>query len=337
MKEKIARICWNSRDWKRPSGSEGKSRNDNAYENISGFGHEEWLLDDTKVMQDGYHYSFLQPINTKAKKHVGQVYDIHLFTFNPMHIKEYVGCIKNVECISPEQAHNAYKYYRKCGWLREMKEDVLYVGGKVNDMNADSFMFNIRFKFCDADIKYSNRPIIAGDDPNTKGLYYKLMDKESDFIFERDEEGNVRTLNTDPFWRINQSGEILVDPLHKKLQNAVEKILNKDYVHLYSEKKPSDALGQRIDMKGQQIETGEWHYFEFKTYSAKRSIREALGQILEYVHYPSKRRAKKMFIIGPEEPDENDKQYMKQLREIYNIPIWFRWYSFQENKLYNEI
>lgn len=335
--EKIARICWNTHDWKRPSGSEGKSQADQAYEKIVGFGHEEWLLDDSKIMSDDYHYAFLQPINTKSKKHVGQVYDIHLFTFNPMHLKEYVGYIKNVECISPEQAQAAYKYYKKCGWLREMKKDVIYVGGQVTDMNSDGLMFNIRFKFSDADIQYSNRPMIAESDPNTQGLYYKLMDKKGDFIFEKDEEGNVRTLNTDSFWRTNRLGEILIDPRHKKLQNAVAAILKKDYVHLYLEKELPDSYGQRIDMKGQHIETDEWHYFEFKTYSAKRSIREALGQILEYAHYPSKKRAQKMYIIGPEKPDEKDEQYMRQLREIYHIPIWFRWYSFEENKLYNEI
>ena len=54
---------------------------------------------------------------------------------------------------------------------------------------------------------------------------------------------------------------------------------------------------------------------EVKTMSAKRSIREALGQILEYAHYP----------------------YMKLLRDKYNLPIWFRLYSFFENKLYDGV
>ena len=35
-KEKIARICWNTYGWKRPSGSEGESRQEKSYENISG-------------------------------------------------------------------------------------------------------------------------------------------------------------------------------------------------------------------------------------------------------------------------------------------------------------
>ena len=103
--EKIARICWNTKDWKRPSGTEGKSRGKDAYENIVGFGHEEWLLDDSKIMPDGYHYAFLQPVNTKYRKHEGQIYDIHLITFNTIYRKkEYIGCLHNVECLSDEQA-----------------------------------------------------------------------------------------------------------------------------------------------------------------------------------------------------------------------------------------
>lgn len=34
--DKIARICWNTHDWKRPSGSEGKSQSEESYEKIIG-------------------------------------------------------------------------------------------------------------------------------------------------------------------------------------------------------------------------------------------------------------------------------------------------------------
>ena len=79
--EKIARICWNTHDWKWPSGSEGKSQYGDSYENKIGFGHEEWLLDDSRIYEfDGYHYAFLQPMNVDCGKHIGMEYDIHLFT-----------------------------------------------------------------------------------------------------------------------------------------------------------------------------------------------------------------------------------------------------------------
>lgn len=329
--EKIARICWNTRDWKRPSGSEGKSRSESSYENIIGFGHEEWLLDDTKIMPDGYHYAFLQPMN--AKVHHGNVYDIHLFTISPDRQKVYIGCLHNAVGVSPDESAKVYQHYSKKGWIKEMKEDVTFAGGEVKDFKPQ-FLFNVKFKFAEASINLSNPPIIKSD---SIGHRYNLMDLRHDFDFEKDDEGQLKTLNTDEFWRTNAAGQILIDPLHKKMQNAVQELLKDDYVHLYLED-AEKGIKTRVDMKGQPKEGNDtWHYFEFKTYSAKRCIREALGQILEYTHYPSKTRAQKLFIIGPEKPDEQDIAYMKLLREKYHLPLWYRWYSFEQNKLHEEI
>lgn len=329
--DKIARICWNTHDWKRPSGSEGKSQSDSSYEKIIGFGHEEWLLDDSKIMPDGYHYAFLQPMNVKSGIHVGQTYNIHLFTISPLKQKVYIGCLNNAIGVSAEESKKVYSYYRKEGWLAEMKEDVKYAGGTVKDFKPD-WMFNVKFKFSEANISYSNQPVLKSD---SIGHRYNLMNKVGDFEYVRDEEGNIETLDTSLIYRTTNAGEIVIDPLHKKIQNAVVELLKDQYVHLYLE--TEDSPKQRVDIKGILKGSVEWHYFEVKTYSAKRSIREALGQILEYAHYPASKRASKMFIIGPEKPDEKDREYMKMIRNTYHIPVWFRWYSFEDNKLHEEI
>ncbi len=332
-KEKIARICWNTYDWKRPSGSEGKSHTGTSYEKIVGFGHEEWLLDDTKVLPDGYHYGFLQPMNVKSKKHAGQTYDIHLFSISPYKQKVYIGCLKEAKGISFEESKKVFKYYKEKGWIEEMKQDIQIVDGVVTDLTP-AWMFNVKFKFENAIINYSNPPILKKD---SIGHRYNLMDKTGPFEYELDEEGNEEVLDTSLIWRTNKAGEVLIDPLHKRIQNAVVELLKDQYVHLYLEKGTDGSVKQKIDIKGLLKNSEEWHYFEVKTYSAKRSIREALGQILEYAHYPNNDRAQKMFIIGPEKPDEKDCKYMELIREKYGIPVWFRWYSFEENKLYEGI
>lgn len=333
--EKIARICWNTHEWKRPSGSEGKSRIDSSYEKSVGFGHEEWLLDDTRVMPDGYHYGFLQPMNVASGKHVGEKYDIHLFAINPSKQKVYIGCLHNVIGIDSKESKEVFRYYKEHGWLEEMKEDVRYAGGTVTGFKPE-WMFNVKFKFGEAKINHSNLPIIK---PDTLGHRYNLMDKKGEFQFLTDEEGKIQTLDTSVIIRTTLAGEIIIDPLHKKMQNAIHELLKDDYLHLYMEKgEPSLSSGQKIDMKGIFKDTDEWHYFEIKTSSAKQSIREALGQILEYSHYDHLgTRASRLYIIGPEKPEEKDVAYMKKLREMYHLPLWFRWYSFEENKLYDEI
>lgn len=334
--EKIARLCWNTFDWKRPSGRNGKSQSDSSYETSKGFGHEEWLLDDSRIYKpDGYHYGFLQQLNLKTDRHVGQTYDIHLFTISPLGQKVYVGCLHDAVCISPEESKKIYKYYKEKGWIKSMEEDILYAGGTIADMKPE-WLFNVKFKFSEADLKSSNKPIIAPE--SFKGHRYNLMDKTEDFLFEKDEGGHIRVLNTSSFVRTTEGNTIIVDPLHKKIQNAVARLIGDQYDNLVFEESPrkTKTKGQRVDIMGVSKETGETHYFEIKTVSAKRSIREALGQILEYAHYPNNARAARLFIVGPQKPDQEDLKYMRKLRKNYHLPIWFRWYSFEKDALFDE-
>ncbi len=81
IEEKIARICWNTNLWQKPSGPIGKSRNKKAYEYITGYGHEEWLLDTEKII-DGYHYSYLQAIGAHRDKYIGEKFHISLYSIN---------------------------------------------------------------------------------------------------------------------------------------------------------------------------------------------------------------------------------------------------------------
>lgn len=331
--EKIARLCWNTNEWRRPSGRNGKSKSNDSYENEMGFGHEEWLLDDSKIMPDGYHYGFLEPMRVKGDRHFGKVYDIHLFTISPNKQKVYIGCLKNAVGVSSEESQKVFSYYQEKGWLPEMQQDVLFVGGTIKDFTP-SFMFNIKFRFEDAMIYYSNQPIMK---PDSVWHRYNLMDKKGTFEFEKDDDGNIKVLDTNIFERIIKAGKIQIDPLHKKIQNAVVNLLKGNYTDLQIESGADASLKQRVDIKGLSKVENEWHFFEVKTMSAKRSIREALGQILEYAHYPNVDHARKLFIIGPEPPDEMDKAYLQLLREKYNLPVWFRWYSFSENKLYDGV
>ena len=332
--EKIARLCWNTNEWKRPSGRKGKSKSVETYENETGYGHEEWLFDDSKIMPDGYHYGFLEQMNIKSSKHYGKIYDIHLYTKTPDKQLVYIGCLKNAVGVSMAERRQVYQYYLEKGWIEEMKQDVRYVDGIIKDFTA-SLMFNVKFKFEEAEINYSNRPIILSN--SIKCQRYQLLDKKEDFVFEKDEDGNIKVLDTSIFDRVVQGGKIQIDPLHKKIQNACAKLLKSQYTNLQVESSSDSIAKQRVDIKGFSKNDKEWHFFEVKTMSAKRSIREALGQILEYTHYPNVNLAGKLFIIGPEPPDDKDKAYLQLLRKQYNLPIWFRWYSFTENKLYDGV
>lgn len=187
-------------------------------------------------------------------------------------------------------------------------------------------MFNVKFK--ETNLKtIDEMPIMQ---PDSIGHRYNLMNKRGAFIYDKEDNDEIKTLDTSLITKTSKGGGAIIDPRHKKIQNAVVKLLKDQYVYFKLEKGKVDITGIK--------ENGDLHFFEVKTSpSAKLCIREALGQILEYSYYPNISRAKTLFVIGPEEPQNDDISYMNYLRKNFKLPIWYRWYSFPEDKLYEGV
>lgn len=124
---------------------------------------------------------------------------------------------------------------------------------------------------------------------------------------------------------INQ--ERTYTPTHNIIQNKLKTYLENlgTYTEVLLE-------SDNVDIKAITLDR-EWHYFELKTSTPRQCIREALGQILEYAHYPFDNRAKKLYIIGCYALQENEIKYMNLLRTIYNLPIWYKWFDENTNCL----
>lgn len=333
MEERIARICYNEFGWTRPSGRNGKGSMKKSYEYKNSFGHEEWLFDKTRIL-NGYHYGFLQAMN--GFMYAGQKFDVHLYAYSKAFGKLYLGVIHNVECLDEDESAWALNEYIKKGWLEEMKEDIRAIGGKPEALDDDKYStFNIRFKFSDVSVNLSNPKIISQEDPSTKAKYYKLYPKKGDFVFSpvadtrrngvkrkaaRAKSEHRVVFNTD-FKRTEY------DPLHNKIQNAVKKIL------LRCGEYSSVTLEENFVDISATTHTGEIHFFEVKTAPAKKSIRDAIGQVMEYAYYPGEKRADKLIIIAPDPADEFDCQYLRHIRKEFGLPVWFRHYSFLTNDL----
>ena len=79
---------------------------------------------------------------------------------------------------------------------------------------------------------------------------------------------------------------------------------------------------------------GEKIFFEIKTAQTVRSaIREALGQLLEYNHYPNEKKADKLIIVTKLEPEKADVQYLNYLRETYKIPVYYQYFDMNQKVL----
>lgn len=329
-KNKLSKICWNSENWKFPSGSHGKSVSADSYETNTGYGHEEWLLDKSKLI-DGYHYAFLQPLNIKTDKHINEIYNISLFTINNLNKQYYVGEIKNVECIDVNESIRVFNIYKENGWIEKMRNNLERVGANYQEFvkTPSEIFFNIRFKFSNL-IQPEELLEIAEDDINTTTNRYKLLPRKTDFKFrfvdEEDEsEGNKK--NTDKRKKVFNS-DCEYDPYHDQMQNAIFEVLKSskyDYKKVYIEK-------GRVDIKA-ITHQGKWHFFELKTNNPKLSIRNAIGQILEYAYYPDTDKAERLIIIADEEPSESVKKYLNHIRNKFSLPISYRRFILDTNYL----
>lgn len=330
LMNKLSKVCWNTRNWKYPSGSNGKSASTEAFELDSGYGHEEWLFDKSKIV-DGYHYAFLQPINIKTNKHNNKIYNISLFTINNLSKKYYIGEIRNVECINMNESIRVFNIYKENGWIEKMRKDVERVNANYErfDDTPPEIFFNIRFMFKDV-FQPDELIEVSNNDINITTNRYKLLPKKSEIVFatdfEEDEtEGNKKNINK--IKRIfNIDSEY--DPYHNQMQNAIFELLKSKK---YNYKKVFIEKGW-IDIKA-KTQHNTWHFFELKTDNPKQSIRKALGQILEYAYFPNTEKAEKLIIISDEKPNKDVIKYLDHIRDKFKLPITYRHFNIETNEL----
>lgn len=78
--------------------------------------------------------------------------------------------------------------------------------------------------------------------------------------------------------------------------------------------------GTRVDVVLKQGDS--YGFYEIKTYHSPRAcIRDAIGQLLEYSHWPNGLPAAHLVVVGENKLDREGKQYLAQLRSLYSLPI----------------
>lgn len=332
-KNKIARICWNTEFWKRPSGKLGKSTSKSTHEYRFNFGHEEWLFDKSKII-DGFHYGFLEPLNIKSDLYANKQFNIHLYTVNNLKTKYYVGKINNAVCLSRNESAEAYELFREKGFIKEMQKSVEEVGGVWESFlleDQDKF-FNLKFKPEDVELNEELEEI-SEKDINITTSRFKLLPLKTDVLIEEEYENEVldegKKKSTKKRKRVFNS-ESEYDPYHDKMQNAL-----KDYLDNLNKYEIVQIEKNRVDLKALTHDK-KWHFFEIKTDNAKLSIRKALGQILEYAYYPNLKKAEKLIIVADDKPSQETIQYLEFIRKEFKLPINYQYFNLEMNELSRE-
>jgi hypothetical protein len=125
----------------------------------------------------------------------------------------------------------------------------------------------------------------------------------------------------DLYPRISSALRIVIRPLHRELANALVRWL-KD-AHQIS------AVWER-----QQIDVRFWRdgcihvIAELKIAyggNTRHAIREAIGQILEYNHYPGRQEFDEWLLVLDQAPSAEDKRFIERLRKEYALPLSLGW------------
>lgn len=136
---------------------------------------------------------------------------------------------------------------------------------------------------------------------------------------EADEEIHLRQLEETSYTRYTKEALKIIDRKHVKLCRAfTDWLLSTRGIKCRVERRNIDAIF-RIGKQSTLVEFKVAYHSD-----PKPAIREALGQILEYNHYPDREIHDQWILVLDCMPTEADRTFLKSLRR-YGIPLSYGW------------
>jgi hypothetical protein len=336
IEEKIARICWNTEEWRKPSGESSKSKYKQAYEHKYGYGHEEWLLDTTKLI-NGYHYTHLQPIGRCRVKYIGKTFNISLYSINAEdRTRWWVGRISDVIVTTAEESREAYATYERNGWLKEMKDQLQSVGGDVQEFRKTKHedFFVVRFRPSSLELLDTPKEF-PRNDPAVGTARYVLLSKEKTpklietrFVFSPGHK--KKKISTDSSDK-GHSGSI--DLVHNQMQNEIYWQLVRKFGKNNVRTEQPVGYGPKVDIVVKDND-GNYIFYEIKAeHPVRLCIRESLGQLLDYAYYPNVNNAKKLVLVSPNPITPEAETYLRTIRNKFHVALYYERYDEEKKSL----
>jgi len=346
---KYCRICWNTKNWKCPTGEATKLETGDSYVAEKGFGHEEWLFNFSWLLRgynssdpNSYRYGFLQPINKFLSAYQGKTFSVLLYTVSPERKFLIIARIDNLFVPKNQELEWALSQINELGWLEQMQREVealdFDASPLVNPYPKD--IVNSRFRSQDVTF-YDPRIVVTGNHKILKTYRYHPLDWSDEYsptsytpppitppITPDDDDSLLRSEEQ----RMRSASEgTTYNPRHVQLQNRLYRSLCSRFgntpVHY-----ENDCVDLAVNLNDQIT------YYEIKMeLTVKRCVRLALGQLLEYAHYPNEKRAHKLVVVGDVFPKEDDLLYLKQLRTRYSLPIFYSRWDWDQETLEKEV
>jgi len=322
MKRYFARLCWNSCGWQGPTREvkDLKLEQPKSYALSQGFGHEEWLFDFTNSI-DGYQYGFLQPVHS-SDAHDGEILDVILYTIAPSRERVLVAKISRLEVLTKEQQSYAFEMNTKNGRIERMRSDLKNLDVDPGPLGIGD-LFNIRFH--KTSVSFQEQPYPELPSRDFKNLKrYDLYEVPNDWQPPKTDSNGHEKAEL-PLSRSHMRKTVnstMVDDRHLQLQKALYKLLQKQHGSrsVFCER-------QQIDLS---VRSGSRNMLiEIKPYPDVRQVlREALGQVIEYAHWPTRMHDfDELVIVGPAAETVASRKYLELLRKKYKLPISYCTFS----------
>ena len=343
------RICWNTRNWRMPSGEAKHLEMGDSYVLEHGFGHEEWLFNfdwllsgyDSKDLHS-YRYGFLQPISKYRGSYVGETFSILLYTVDSSYTRRAVGVIKDAYVPDLSELKWALERTDQNGWLNQMRQDLNEIGISDEPLRnlVPANLANIRFRPNNVTLCNPMIPLMPPHKVTRINRYQPLywddgFDIETGHAhrFARpkiERDSDARDGSHAPRVRAAQPATEY-EPHHTILQDQLREFLRAKY-GMKAIRKEKESVDLRLVQPGSTI------FIEVKLErTVKNCIRLALGQLLEYAHYPNLTKADNLLVVGDATPTEEDVMYLQFIRDTYHLPVHYARWSWQGKELLPEI
>jgi len=195
--------------------------------------------------------------------------------------------------------------------------------GEILEAALEDFISRQKFVFLGAMVPESKVDVtqILRDFDRLYALYeYCLEEIPSVYDPITSQRGVSATIHT---MASRLAAEIEVDLRHNLLQDSLVRMLEAEFPGCLVHPEWEVAEGGRVDVA---VDTRDGLLFcEIKVAPHIRSaLRQAIGQLLEYAHWPNHRRANKWWVVSEEEPSAEDVAYLQTLRNQYGLPVFYR-------------
>lgn len=328
----LQRICWNTSLWRVPT---GQCRQERGYPAEQGFGYEEWnfQLDDA---YDGWVYGYLKfrPKDSVIKES-GGLFEIGFVALHPeTKQKLLIGWYHGAQLAAEQDYRQLDRHFRRAGIYERRAAELISAVPNMGQARARREVtrsvgqHRLSFKCPAGGVEALPHPIVLPDRIGEKTISLRfgsatyIDSKAGRKLLAGRRSGGARQspLAEDGYYRELGARSVLVLQKHNTLSNRFREWLKRrGFKGVLREQ-------NRVDVEF--TDRAQLFRAELKTcypVGTTRSIREALGQLLEYNHYGGRRTADRWLIVLDEEPNHSDKQFIDRLRSVLGLPLTLAW------------